>query len=116
MRWQGDLFYVITYGFADVLLYDPEDPLLTETVLATLCNGDCFGEKALLEDAPRAASIVATGMLYAACISRAEFESVLGKPLSEFKFREKGDNEVQAYDRKHYLKREKTRIDLNACA
>ncbi|KAK3241718.1 hypothetical protein CYMTET_48546 [Cymbomonas tetramitiformis] len=51
-------------------------------LVATLDAGDFFGEKALLEDEPRAASVVAKGAVECAVLERKHFDDLLG-PLKE---------------------------------
>ena len=53
-------------------------------LLLTLVESDCFGERALLHNEPRAASVMAKGRLSVAYISRSNFEEVLG-PLSSYR-------------------------------
>lgn len=79
----GDSFYLITGGTCDVLRYDPNDPEKEEFVLNTLGAPDCFGETALITNAPRNATIEAKGDLYCLFIDRESFEEVLG-PLSNY--------------------------------
>ncbi len=62
---RGDAFYVILDGGAEV-----ETP---KGHKRTLSEGDYFGELALLDGAPRAATVTATGVLTTACIGRTGF-------------------------------------------
>ena len=57
-----------------------------EEVLCRLHQSDCFGERALIEDEPRAASIRAGPgcRLYVTFITRDLFESTMGKPLEAY--------------------------------
>jgi len=87
---EGDAFYLITTGHADVLRYDPACAVGErggEERIARLHPSDCFGERALLFNEPRAASIRAGPgcRLYVVFITRGDFEKALGKPLEEFK-------------------------------
>lgn len=91
---QGDesdeKFYLITTGSCDVLRFDPacaSGERGGEMVVGRLHQSDCFGERALLTNEPRAASIRAGPgcKLYVVFIRKSEFEEVLGKPLTEFK-------------------------------
>lgn len=75
----ADSFYLITTGYAEVLLTDPNDPDAEEVCLATLGPSDSFGELALLYNEPRATSIMADGRLFVLYITREEFERALGK-------------------------------------
>lgn len=82
---EGDVFYLITGGEAEVLHYDPSDPRKEEVLLNVLGVSDCFGETALIKRAPRNASILAKGDLHVTFISRDGFEAALGRPLAEMK-------------------------------
>ncbi len=66
---KGDAFYVILDGSADV-----ETP---GGIKKTLHEGDYFGELALLDGAPRAATVSARGSMAAARISRTDFLKLL---------------------------------------
>lgn len=66
---RADLFYVIEGGTADVLL--------GEWAVAHLGPGDAFGERALLRDAPRAATVRATSELALQAIQRDDFLAAL---------------------------------------
>ena len=80
----GEVFYLITCGYAVATRVDPDDPDKIERTIAQLSESDCFGELALLRNEPRAASIVVTSLtLDVLYITRAEFEEVLG-PLATF--------------------------------
>ena len=81
----GDVFYLITGGEAEVLHYDPSDPKQRETLLNVIGTSACFGETALIKRAPRNASIMAKGDLHVAYISRDEFEKALGRSLGEMR-------------------------------
>lgn len=69
----GDKFYVMVYGSVDVLLRTPAG----ERRLATLRDGDYFGEIALLQDVPRTATIRARGPSRMLTLGQAEFNSLL---------------------------------------
>ena len=66
---------------------EDEEPKMEERerVLAELSDGACFGERALLKNDTRFASIVASGEQGVECmtISRADFELALG-PLTDY--------------------------------
>jgi putative ABC transport system ATP-binding protein len=65
----GDKFYVIHQGHADVLKED-EGP---RHLVATLKEGDFFGELALLNDQPRSATVVAKDALELYVLSKEDF-------------------------------------------
>jgi len=66
---KGDAFYVILDGGADVA------PVKGRA--RKLKGDDFFGELALLDGAPRSATVTATGVLTTACIKRAAFQKLL---------------------------------------
>ncbi|KAL1515801.1 hypothetical protein AB1Y20_002417 [Prymnesium parvum] len=81
---QGDCspnsaFYIITKGEAIVFTQDTPDAPAKE--IMSLGNLQYFGERALLYNEPRSASVKAAGPLQTASVSREEFERILG-PLS----------------------------------
>ena len=80
---EGECFFLITGGEAEVFRYEPDDPTKEEFLLNTLSSSACFGEAALLNNAPRNATIAAKGELHAVFVSREMFEEVLG-PLSQY--------------------------------
>ncbi|HEY5313934.1 MAG TPA: ATP-binding cassette domain-containing protein [Pirellulales bacterium] len=65
----GDKFYVIHHGHAEVLKQD-ESP---GQLVATLKEGDFFGELALLNDQPRSATVVAKDPLELYVLSKEDF-------------------------------------------
>ena len=86
---EGDTFYLITSGHCEVLRFDETYAVGErggEERLGRLHASDCFGERALLYNEPRAASIRAGPgcRLYVVFITRAAFEAALGKPLEAF--------------------------------
>lgn len=66
---RGDALYVILDGEAEVTTPDGH--------VRTLTKGDSFGELALLDGAPRAATVTATDNLATARISRSDFQKLL---------------------------------------
>lgn len=70
----GDAFYVLVRGRVAVAIVAPDG---REVVLNTLCEGDHFGEMALLDDAPRSASVIAQEKSDLAILSRAVFLDLL---------------------------------------
>jgi|PersoiStandDraft_1058852.scaffolds.fasta_scaffold12858_3 CRP/FNR family transcriptional regulator, cyclic AMP receptor protein len=70
----GDAFYVLVRGRVAVAIVAPDG---REVVLNTLGEGDHFGEMALLDDAPRSASVIAQEKSDLAILSRAVFLNLL---------------------------------------
>ena len=68
----GDAFYLLESGDADALKKDVEGPVMSYK------RGDYFGELALLDDKPRAASIVAKSDVKVARLGRDGFKRLLG--------------------------------------
>jgi ATP-binding cassette subfamily B protein len=66
----GDRFYVVVRGGVAVLTPEGKQ-------LATLEDGDFFGEMALLNDAPRSATILARTPLLTISLSRAQFNELV---------------------------------------
>ena len=87
---EGSAFFLITGGHCEVLRVKPEDLVVgveeQENVVCRLHASDCFGERALIYNEPRAASVRAGPgcVLYVVFITRERFEQTLGRPLSEF--------------------------------
>lgn len=76
----GEEFFIITEGAASVLQRRSENEEPVE--VGKLGPSDYFGEIALLLDRPRAATVVARGVLKCVKLDRGRFERVLG-PCSE---------------------------------
>ncbi|MDA1138261.1 MAG: peptidase domain-containing ABC transporter [Planctomycetota bacterium] len=72
---QGDRFYIITSGKVDVVLESQGQ----EEVIATLREGEFFGELALLSDRPRAATIRALEKLELAWMGKEQFQDLVEK-------------------------------------
>lgn len=70
----GDKFYVITQGSVDVKIRDASG---VERAVAALHKGDFFGEKALVEDKPRSATVTARERVETYCLDKDEFRGVL---------------------------------------
>ncbi|MGZ5380957.1 MAG: Crp/Fnr family transcriptional regulator [Thermoanaerobaculia bacterium] len=70
----GDAFYVLVRGRVAVAIVAPDG---REVVLNTLGEGDHFGEMALLDDAPRSASVIAQEKSDLAILSRTVFLDLL---------------------------------------
>ena len=94
---EGHTFFLITTGHAEVLQYDPnaaQGERGGEELLIRLHQSDCFGERALLYNERRAASVRAGPgcRLYVVFIARENFEKALGRPLEAFsKLKSGGD-------------------------
>eukprot|EP00755_Sulcionema_specki_P015801 Sspe_Gene.60376::Locus_33276_Transcript_1_1_Confidence_1.000_Length_2856::g.60376::m.60376 len=88
---QGDCMFFILHGFADVFGKDGQ-------FLATLGKGSFFGELALLNNVPRAASVKAITYMDLLRLDRADFLALLPRFP---KFRER----ILAYARKYSLRR-----------
>jgi CRP-like cAMP-binding protein len=71
----GDKFYVVYSGAVEIL---KERPLGDHERLAVRRGGDAFGEMALLNDAPRSASVRAVEATRLLSVSRADFDALLG--------------------------------------
>ncbi len=70
----GDSFFVIVKGRVAVSILSPEG---REIVLSTLVAGDHFGEMALLDDAPRSATVSAAERSELAILTREAFFDLL---------------------------------------
>ena len=70
----GDSFFIVVRGRVSVAVSSPDG---REVVLSTLGEGEPFGEMALLEDAPRSASVMATERTDVVILTRAAFFSLL---------------------------------------
>ncbi|MBI3964001.1 MAG: FHA domain-containing protein [Chloroflexi bacterium] len=70
----GDRFYVIDRGQADVLAIDA---MGRQRRLATLGDGDYFGEIALLYDVPRTATVRARTAVQLYSLTKADFDTML---------------------------------------
>ena len=75
----GDTFYVIIDGEAEVTRWEDGD----EHFIARMGPGDVFGERALIKQEARYATIKAVTKLKSASATRDDFERVIGAPLSK---------------------------------
>lgn len=71
----GDIFYIMEEGLVDVFK--------SEKKIMQLVRGDFFGERALLENKPRAATCVARGEVSCLALLRTEFETIIGRNLKK---------------------------------
>jgi len=70
----GDSFFVLVKGRVGVSILSPEG---REIVLSTLSTGEHFGEMALLDDAPRSATVTAVERTELAILTREAFFDLL---------------------------------------
>lgn len=101
---EGDTFYIIKSGQVRVSVKSA--PLMTgEREIATLKQGDYFGEMALLNAAPRMATVTAIEPTICMTVDRTTFDKVLG-PLKELMDREadRRKAEVEALSKKAVIK------------
>lgn len=75
----GNTFYVIQEGAVICTIWE-EDPVTKKTSpeVLRLRKNQYFGERALLNDAPRAANVISVGRTKLLQVGRREFEEVLG--------------------------------------
>ncbi|NNE38448.1 MAG: cyclic nucleotide-binding domain-containing protein [Gammaproteobacteria bacterium] len=87
----GDFYYIINKGKCKVT---KPSKTATELTLATLSDGDAFGEEALLSEAKRNANIVmlTDGVLMR--LSKEDFNELLKEPMLSWVTREEGDKMV----------------------
>lgn len=71
----GDFFYVVKEGVA---VCSQKDAAGQSKIVATLKDGDYFGEIALLTSKPRQATVAAQGPLCVLSLDRATFTRVMG--------------------------------------
>jgi cAMP-dependent protein kinase regulator len=87
----GDNFYLLEEGVAEAYKAGVEKPVMTYN------KGDYFGELALLNDAPRAASVVAKTDVKVATLGKDGFQRLLG-PVESIMRRTKYDTGVEDLD------------------
>ncbi len=87
----GDYYYIINKGKCKVTKPSKNN---TELILATLSDGDAFGEEALLSETKRNANIimVTDGVLMR--LSKEDFNELLKEPMLNWVTREEGDKMV----------------------
>lgn len=85
---EGDYYYIIKNGRCKVTRASKNN---TELTLATLGNGDAFGEEALLSEAKRNANVImlTDGMLMR--LSKEDFNALLKEPMLSWVTREEAD-------------------------
>jgi len=79
----GHGFYIIRRGACSVVRTDDEG---TRHELATLKDGDVFGEAALINDAKRGATVSAQGQVSTFYLEREDFEALFGKSRLNVQF------------------------------
>ena len=77
----GDAWYLVLHGMVGIVRNMPSGP---PHQLALLESGECFGEMALIDDAPRMASAVCHEDTVLASLSKERFDELLaaGDPLA----------------------------------
>lgn len=73
----GDFFYVVESGTFNCFITTKENDIETSQVVATYEAGGSFGELALMYNAPRAATIVATSNAVLWALDRVTFRTIL---------------------------------------
>ncbi|MHC8441639.1 MAG: cyclic nucleotide-binding domain-containing protein [Candidatus Eutrophobiaceae bacterium] len=75
---EGDYYYIVKIGKCKVTRATKKG---SELVLATLTNGDAFGEEALLSDSKRNANVVMAGDGKLMRLSKQDFNELLKEPM-----------------------------------
>lgn len=75
---EGDKFYLIRKGLVEVLIEGPHGPKL----VATLEEGNIFGETSLLEHQPRNATVRAVDEVELCVLGRRDFETAMERSVS----------------------------------
>jgi len=88
----GDSMYIIKRGAARCLIKQGDS---NPREVMEIKEGGYFGERAILNDEPRAASVIAKGDMCCLYISRSSFEEVLGR-LSDIIARDGRQREMEA--------------------
>jgi NADH dehydrogenase len=73
----GRELFIVKNG--EVEVFQPPEDGVSETLIATLRRGEVFGEKALLDDAPRGASVRARTAVEVLVMSRDDFSAMVGQ-------------------------------------
>lgn len=87
----GDFYYIIKHGKCKVTRASKTG---SELILATLGDGDAFGEEALLSEAKRNANIVMTTDGVLMRLSKADFNQLLKEPMLNWVTRKQADELV----------------------
>jgi cGMP-dependent protein kinase len=87
----GDAFYIIKKGVVHVTKRDDKDG--KEKQVAICRNGEFFGERALVNSEPRAATVTAKGAVECLTLNKLAFDLLLG-PLKEILQRVKWDDKA----------------------
>ncbi|TYZ67203.1 hypothetical protein PybrP1_005616, partial [[Pythium] brassicae (nom. inval.)] len=90
---KGTTFYIIKSGSASVKKSTDAVPSGEKLQIATLTNGNFFGEMSLLRDEPRQADVIANGALECLSLNQAKFVELLG-PLQDILNREAEERKV----------------------
>lgn len=91
----GDYYYIIKHGRCKVTRTSKSNTQLT---LATLKDGDAFGEEALLSDAKRNANIIMETDGALMRLSKEDFNSLLKEPMLSWVTNSEAENMVAAGD------------------
>src|SRR5262249_36295913 len=78
---EGDKFYLLRHGLADVYINDPNG---NQQLVNTLKEGEFFGERALLSGQVRSATIIAKNAVETYVLGKADFQAAL-MSLDSFK-------------------------------
>src|SRR5262249_39055815 len=71
---EGDKFYLLRHGLADVYIHDPNG---NQQLVNTLKEGEFFGERALLSGQVRSATIIAKNAVETYVLGKADFQAAL---------------------------------------
>eukprot|EP00602_Paraphysomonas_sp_CaronLab_P009421 CAMPEP_0185029392 /NCGR_PEP_ID=MMETSP1103-20130426/15671_1 /TAXON_ID=36769 /ORGANISM="Paraphysomonas bandaiensis, Strain Caron Lab Isolate" /LENGTH=986 /DNA_ID=CAMNT_0027564111 /DNA_START=302 /DNA_END=3262 /DNA_ORIENTATION=+ len=107
---EGEIFYVIVKGECKVLISSSDNPEGKE--VARLGVNDYFGERALLNAEPRAASVIAVSDVEVLQVGKSGFEEVLGQ-LSAIIDADRQNKEKSTADRMNKAPRDFSGVTLN---